>query len=105
LVAQEIAPVLPIAGEIFPSYCNGYSAFLLIVQNVYSFYGFSWEHNESSVKPCFGNSGLEIFSDFGAVIAGVLGGTAALVTAAEGEFLLCLRATLQNVRSTQPPIQ
>jgi len=57
------------------------------------------------VKRWFENTGLEFFSDFRVVIADVLGGRAAIVTAAEGEFLLRLRAILEIVGPTQPPIQ
>jgi hypothetical protein len=57
------------------------------------------------VNPRFGHTGVDFFSDFGVVIVDVLGGRAAVVTAAEGEFLLRLRATLETVGPTQPPIQ
>lgn len=57
------------------------------------------------MNPRFGHTGVDFFSDFGVVIVDVLGGRAAVVTAAEGEFLLRLRATLETVGPTQPPIQ
>jgi hypothetical protein len=43
------------------------------------------------VKHTFGSTGLKFFSDFDVVITYVLGRKAAIVTAAEGEILLCLR--------------
>jgi hypothetical protein len=54
------------------------------------------------LKPWFGNTGLEFFSDFGVVIAEVLGGSTATVTFAEGEFLLRFVATSERDCGAHP---
>jgi hypothetical protein len=41
---REITPVLPLAGQKFPRYSEGYAESFAVLQNIYLFHDFSGNH-------------------------------------------------------------